>query len=818
MPLLARVTEEGTEQELGEHLSGVATSARRLVARKRFRFESLTAAELERFAYILGAAHDFGKGTLYFQRYIRPDYDSPADHKKRHSSLSAYYAYYALRQEGFTPEIAVLGWFVVQRHHGNLTSLFGENGELHSKADDPSHRDSLKVQVESIRKHTESALEDCYRGLADVEYVAPFLERMIDGDLIETVRRLRFTADQSPGVEAYYLVLLLYSVLLDADKMDSAGVSFENWPSVGPDEVTALDEAAVEEYKRAELTVDSDLDEQRERASQYVEAALDTLDSDERLLSLTMPTGSGKTLTALNAALRLRNSIDSERRPRIIYSAPFLSIIDQNHDVYSDVLEAAGIDRDPSVLLRHDHTSAGYAATADDSEETDSTYYSNPDRALLLTEGWNGELVTTTFVQLFETLVTNRNADARRFHKLANSIVLIDEVQAVPTKYWGVIREALLVLTEMLNSYVILLTATNPLLFEPGEEITELTSQSDAVDEVEAPSFEQLDRVAYRFDSEPTSIDSLVSDVVNRTSTHAEEDVMVVLNTISSTREVYERVRPEVGRETVYLSTHVLPRERQRRIDRIVASEEPLLVVTTQLVEAGVDIDIDTIYRDFAPVDSIVQTAGRCNRENEQDRGSVRVVRLRDDRENASREYYHQYVYDAVLVDATKSVIEGFPSTVSESRFNAEAVQTYFKLVADRKTTDGEEVVPAMRSIDGEETSISLIQEDYQTVPVFVEIDSTATAAYEDVKDIYETYDGYARRGRLLGPKTEFYSHVINVPVPGNEDELSTLPSTFLESIRWIRDRHIGRDENRHWYHPETGFRIPESTVFNQLV
>ena len=816
MALLARVADNGKEkQELREHLTGVARCAKRLLARKTFDFDRLTESELERVAYILGASHDFGKGTFYFQKYIRSDYDDPPDHKKRHASLSAYYAFHTLHEEGFDRETAALGWYVVQRHHGNPTSLFKNGGELHRKADDPGHLRTLDEQLDSIRGRTASALQDCYQQLSAVDYVDSFLEAMDEGVVVRELEKYHNRRGHESDAERYYLVLLLYSVLLDADKMDSAGVSFEEWASVGPDEIPDLDADAVQAYKAAELSVDTALDEQREQASEYVEQTLETLDEDNRRLSLTMPTGSGKTLTALNAALRLRETTKSERPPRIIYSVPFLSIIDQTHEVFDDVLAAAGIDRDPSVLLRHDHTSAGYASD-DDSEEIKREHYDNPDQALLLTEGWNAELVTTTFVQFFETLVTNQKANARRFHKLANSIVLLDEIQAVPTRYWGVIREGIRTLTETLNSHVILMTATNPLLFEPEEEISELTAQGRTIQDVSVPDFEELDRVLYRFDTNPMTVDDLVDKVIGHTRNHPNEDMMVVLNTVGTTRQVYESVATAVDRETIYLSTRILPKDRQERIEQIAESDEPQLVITTQLIEAGIDIDIDTIFRDFAPVDSLVQTAGRCNRENERDRGTVRIVRLRDNRENAPREYYHEYVYDPVLTDATASVIGEYPTMVSESRFAVDGTERYFTRIKDRKTTDSEDVIPAMESLAGDEISISLIQQEYHTVPIFVERDSEATAAYERMQAIHTEYDGYARQGRLLGPKADFYSHVINVPVADNEDDLATLPTTFIDDIRWVPEDRIG-EADRHWYHTETGFRVPESTIHNRM-
>jgi len=817
MNLVARVTDDGTHQLLADHVANVASASKRLVERKPLNFDRVSRMELSEVARIIGAAHDFGKGTTYFQRYIVPDAEYSGE-EKNHSSLSAYFAYYWLQQSGFKDEIALLGWYVVQRHHGDLTDLFGDGGELHRKADDSHHRSILETQVDDITTYTADALADVYRPLGAGKYVDDFLTEMQRGTIAEELVHHRFHLRSNYELEDYYLALFLYSILLDTDKTDSAGISFGQWPSVGEDTLPEIWSTIVDEYKSAVLSISSDLDRQREAAYNYVDERIRTdTGADDRLLSLTMPTGSGKTLTALNAALQRRKESESPRPSRIIYSVPFLSIIDQNHGVYKRVLDENGIPVAPNVLLRHDHTAAGYA---DDHTEygggIDKDLLSNPDRSLLLTEGWNAEMVTTTFVQFFETVLTRRNANARRFHKLANSIILLDEIQAVPTKYWGPIRTALQRLTDTFNATVVLMTATNPLLFDEGE-ITELTNPSQEVSK-EPPSFDQFDRVTYELELPSLSIAELVENVTDRLNETPDEDVMIVLNTIHSSREIFSQLDDAVDRQTMYLSTNVLPRHRKRRIDRINDTDEPLLLVTTQLVEAGVDIDFDTVYRDFAPIDSLVQTAGRCNREGCGNRGLVKVVKLRDDRSDSPRDYHFQYVYDTVLMTATEEVLADHTETVSEARFNATATAAYFEKVNHRKATDAEELLPAMESLDGGEIDPRLVQTDYRTVPVYVMVDNKAQEAYDDMERVYDHYDGFAHRGKLETRKAPFYANVVNISVSGDEDELAHLPTTFIDEIRLVTPDKIGPDPGRHWYNPDTGFRIPKRTIDTRIV
>jgi len=781
-------------QGLDHHLEGVAEYSRRIVEQKELSFEGNPKDDIVRIAHILGASHDFGKATGYFQRYIDEEAPTPDEKYRRHSSISAFYAYHVLKQEGFDDIVAVIGWFVVQKHHGNLSNLLDSSGEIDRKTRE-GHRRLLKSQAESIREKSQDEVERIYSYLG-LSHVETFLDKVDSGEIFDEIERDRLLIEpEGIDVSTYYLTLFLYSVLLDSDKTHSAGVRFEDWVSVG--EVGGIDGESVRKYKTERLSVDTRLDERRDEAFEQVSKEID---AEEGRYSLTLPTGGGKTLNALNAAFRLRETAEFDRKPRIIYSLPFLSIIDQNHEVLSKVLNNAGIEPSPDILLRHDHTSSGFA----EGEGERLNELSNPNRALLMTEGWNSEIVTTTFVQFFESLVTNRNSNARRFHKMVNSVILLDEIQSVPVKYWGAIKEGLTTLTQEFNSYVILLTATNPLIFEPGDEITELVENHEGY-------FREFDRVTYEFEGE-TTLDELGQDVVKRTGSEPVRDVMVVMNTVASSKELYEQVSGQVERETVYLSTNILPKHRQERIEHIKESDKPLLIVTTQLVEAGVDIDIDIVYRDFAPLDSIVQTAGRCNREDRGEKGEVHVVRLKTD--DGPRDYYYQYVYDSTLLGATEDVVSEYDDTVTESEFSLRAVESYFRKVNEFKDRDAEGILEAMERLNCDEVDVSLIEQTYETVSVFIEWDKEASEAYEKMEEVYEEYEGYERKGALLGVKSEFYSNVLSVKVRGNEDELEYLPdSSFSDNVLLVQ-----RGETNKWYNEKTGFEIPEDTVSSRII
>lgn len=815
MNLLARITAGGKEQTLPEHLDGVRHKCRYLLDQKALNVSRVSQEEIVEIGEIIGAAHDFGKGTTYFQDYLHDNYQG---RKKRHSSLSAYFAYDTLTRAGYSDETALLGWIAVQRHHGDLRSVFTHGGEIYSKADDPNHKSLLREQISNIRNNTQSELEQYYAKAVPSADISTFIERVDSGDLFEEFMRHKILLSDEYTPEDYYLLLFLYSVLLDADRVDSAGITLDKWPSVGS--INQISTDAVKQYREQQLSVDTKLDQQRQNAAETVSSAVTATPPNQQLYSITMPTGSGKTLTALDTALMLRGAAQTDRPPRIIYAAPFLSIIDQNYDVIKSVLKTTGhTAENPDVLLRHDHRSPGYAKVDQDPDiEIGREFLQHPDRQLLLTEGWDAEVVTTTFVQLFNTLLTKRSKNARRFHKLAGSVILIDEIQAIPPKYWEPVKRALKILSSQFNTQVILLTATNPLLFDAQDEVAELSDSTHTPAEVSPPDFSQFNRVTYcqKYRETTQTIPELATWITELCETEPQKDIMAVLNTVTATEEVYDHIQGSVDRDIVYLSTRVLSGERAKRIEQIKQSDDPILVITTQLVEAGVDIDLDIVIRDFAPIDCLVQTAGRCNREAVGEGGTVYITKLRDTRDNAPRQYHYQYVYDAVLTDVTRDVLSEYPISVPEQTFNSSAITEYFEGVKTRKATDKGDILESMKSLDLGEINPSLIEKTYQTVPIYIMRDRAAEEIYDKLKLAYDS--GETPNDKPLSMlKAKFYENTVSVPVGDDEQTLAHLPSTFIDELKLVERKHVGSTESD-WYHTVTGFQIPDDHIGLRII
>jgi len=230
----------------------------------------------------------------------------------------------------------------------------------------------------------------------------------------------------------------------------------------------------------------------------------------------------------------------------------------KNYRVFDEVVAIGGSVKDSRLLLKHHHLADVKYMTEDDEYDVD--------KGLLLLEGWNSEIIVTTFWQLFNTLFSNRNRQLRKFNKLANSIIILDEVQAVPHQYWQLIHDSLKILTEKFNSYVILMTATQPLIFEEAAgEIKEIAKKKEDY-------FRGLNRIELipRIDNALT-LDEFKAMLGGDLMEKPDKDFLVVLNTISSAQEVYRFVQELdlENTEKFFLSTNVIPKARLERIDEI---------------------------------------------------------------------------------------------------------------------------------------------------------------------------------------------------------------------------------------------------------
>lgn len=773
------------QKPLEVHLTNVADLSRETVLKKEIAEKEL----YSKVAFLIGLSHDFAKSTTYFQKYL---IDHERTEKARHGLLSSIFSYYCIKNYINANEIkdfwylAPISWIIVLRHHGNIRNIKGMEGE----SDKLKDLDVVEKQLTDIDENNIDELTNFYSKW-DID-VHRFVREF--NDVVKNIKRDLRKLTRAKGLNHYFLTLFFYSVLLDADKMDASETPF-------PQRVEISD-SIVDEYKKAFFGVEkTEIDRIREESYEEVINSLDLLKLEkDRILSINLPTGCGKTLLAFSFSLKLRKKIETEFGflPKIIYSLPFLSIIDQNAEVISNVLMNSSdhFELFSNLLLKHHHLS-------DMSYKTEEELEISTHQSQLLTEGWNSEIIITTFIQFFYSLITNKNRAARKFHNIANSIIILDEIQSIPHHYWELLNNSLKYLCKEFNCWIILMTATQPLIFKEKEEIKSLVEKEKY--------FEKFNRLNYKFNLEPINFEDFKEFVWDKIGLEPEKDIMIVLNTINASQDLYDFVKCRIDEEIyieedgvacsdklqiMNISTLIIPKHRLKRIKRIKNNQERRnIIITTQVIEAGVDISVDLIYRDMAPLDSIVQTAGRCNRSNERNKGSVEVVNLIDDRGR----HYYSYIYNSVLINATTDVI-GRNHSVEEHEFNLESVPNYYKFVLDRgsqdKSTNLISYIEKLKFSDIK-SEFKLI-ENFEKIDVFVEVDDDAVEVWKKYKEITEIEDRFKRKSAFSEIKPEFYNYIVSV----DPKKLGTVN----DESEWLK--YVSKDDLKRKYNLETGFII----------
>ena len=539
--------------DLAEHLAGVAA----LAACHARTFGA------EDWAHLAGLWHDLGKYRPRFQRYIRLASGFEADAhisgegngKAPHSTAGAMLACDRFKISG-----RVLA-YLIAGHHAGLYDWFGG---LDARLDSADSRDELS---EALAEHLPTNILDHGTFTPDL--------RAIPG-----------------GKSGFALwVRMLFSCLVDADFLDTeaymdAGKANQRgkWSDV-QNLLEPFNRFMGEKISTAALTpvnlLRADILQQCREKGQEAPG----------LFSLTVPTGGGKTLSSMAFALE---HAKKHNKRRIIYVIPYTSIIEQTADTFRDVFG--------DTVIEH-HCNAEVEPGAESS------------KSRLASENWDAPIIVTTNVQFFESLFAAKTSRCRKLHNIVDSIVVLDEAQLLPPEFLQPVLDALNLLTKHYGVTAVLSTATQPALasrnyFDAQNNMRGLDNVREIINDPDL-LYSQLERVNVRLPADwDTSVswDKLASEI----SQH--ESALTIVNRRKDARELWQRL-PE---GTLHLSALMCGEHRSKTIKQIRARLKdniPTRVVSTQLVEAGVDVDFPVVYRALAGLDSIAQAAGRCNRE-----------------------------------------------------------------------------------------------------------------------------------------------------------------------------------------------------------
>ncbi|TEB13233.1 CRISPR-associated helicase Cas3' [Pelotomaculum propionicicum] len=648
----------GCRQLLAEHLNNVAMAMQSAVP-PSLHFPALSHETVREIGFWMGYLHDLGKYTDFFQDYLLKKISSP---HKQHAHISSFYLHGRLLHVLPGPDgdrrrcaAAFLAYVAVRRHHLPL-SLSG----LFPDYEEEPFRGLLKALWEHLEIKKGEVLEDS--GL--IERLTPeFFKQIGDPDTRWRDKRNflfmpQHLAQRLKDVQWYFFLLYIFSLLIDKDKLDSAGVETR--------EISFIPHHLVPAYLSKKRLGNARLRSIREEARLSMLGRISALHDNEirkiRFMTITAPTGLGKTLAALECALLLRERIERAEKytPRIISAIPYINIIEQTRQVYEQVL--AGGTKQAGRLVIH-HSLADISRNDGDKNEEVPL-----EQILLEVESWEGDVILTTFVQLFHSLLTGNNRMLKKVHKLAGSIVILDEVQSLPDRYQPLIGAILRKMGEFYGTRFILMTATQPKILEFGDLLLQENGRGGG-----EPLELLQDHKRYFSQNRRTKLISLLKEKLD-TETFAfliagcrkpGQSVLVVVNTIRRSVELFRALKERFKKEPdnpkiLYLSTNIMPMRRKQVIEEarvLLRQKNPVIMVSTQTIEAGVDLDFDLGFRDLAPLESLIQAAGRVNREGEKGEYlPVYVVSVKDD---AQRVYaFHHINRTRAMLEKKEEILE----------------------------------------------------------------------------------------------------------------------------------------------------------------
>lgn len=603
---------------LKEHLQAVAYDAET----KANKFKA------GRLGYYVGLWHDLGKYNPKFQAYLQKCHTAklagqkPSKEKIPHAIHGGFLAH----DLNCTSKFSLA--FLIAGHHAGLSNYVALKSDLNNpikRGDYPTIKQQAELELGDLKPTENLKL-----------YFKPFASNRISEELF---------------------LRLIFSCLIDADRLDTEHFANPEQYQKRQERSTAVTIAQLwETFDRKQKEFVPKPDEIKSAVNQVrsevYEKCIEAAELNPGIFRLCVPTGGGKTRSGLAFALK---HAEKWEKDRVIFAVPYTSIIEQTVKIYRDDIFK---DLGPSAVLEH------HSATQDEQKlseflESEENVEQSKAQAKLATQNWDAKLIVTTTVQLFDSLLSHKTSKCRKLHNIVNSVIVLDEVQTLPI---GCLSPILSVLKELVDRYnvtVVLCTATQPALdtdspyFEDGfvkESVQDIIPEELAIEH-----FKTLKRVTYEIpkQDETWTWKELIQDIQPNESAlvilNTRRDAIAVLNALDvpngyNAEPIEPRVEESLkSSEVLHLSTLLCGKHRQsvlKEVRRRLCKGEPCRLISTQVVEAGVDLDFPVVYRAMGPLDRIVQGAGRCNREGKLSMGRVVIFEPAEGSKPPAGEYH----------------------------------------------------------------------------------------------------------------------------------------------------------------------------------
>ena len=595
-PIIAHTREDGSIQTLPEHIEGVAHHCALFL-------EEAGLPELAPLGSLLAQLHDAGKAQPAFQRYILRESDQKAPHSAT-GALLATCMLYELSEElqlKKLPRTSQLLAYAISGHHRGLYDYIELRKELEKKEIEeryakttealPNIKSELQTWVEEYAEATETSLKELAKQVGTTE-------------------------------QAQALIRLLFSCLVDADFLDTEAFMDEERKGRRQE---ATNGYAPLEVLRDRLTKHMEGFSTEGKINEARRAFLNRCRAHGQscpkgYYSLFLPTGGGKTLSSM--AWALETALKHEAK-RIIYVIPYTSIITQTAGIFREIFG------EENVLEHHSDISFSGGEASQEAERYE--------RTRLLAENWDAPIIVTTNVQFFESLFSHKVSRSRKVHSIANSVVVFDEVQMFPTKFLHPMLRLLEDLRWIYGTQLLFCSATLPPFdkdhsspFKRVNDFHQLSEDIQPIVREDPELFKVFDRVIYHLEEREYTTKELAEELAQHDS------ALCIVNSRRDASRLYQALLEEgkEAQDVIHLSRNMCSAHLKERIAEVrqrLKASLPTIVISTQLIEAGVDIDLPIVYRAMSGLDSIVQAGGRCNREGKRTApGEVYVFSLSD--------------------------------------------------------------------------------------------------------------------------------------------------------------------------------------------